>query len=1130
MAWVDVHNIGMTMAGYSATPKRSTAIVLFTDLVASSQFRSRLGDEAAEDLRRRHDRLLADAVEAHRGHVVKTLGDGLMATFAGASDAVAAAVAIQQAIDRHNRSGGSPVPLEIRIGLSAGDVTFEDGDCYGTPVVEAARICAAARGGQILASEIVRLLAGAGGPHRLVPVESLDLKGLSDPLPACEVVWEPAPPSTIPLPPLLSGPGRIFVGRRIELNQLRGSWKNATAGQGRIVLISGEPGVGKTQLAAELAQVAQSDGATVLAGRCDEDLAVPYQPFVEALRHFVEHVPAADLAERLGRYPGELIRLVPDLAERIPGLPAPVRSDPETERYHLFEAVASWLSAPGAGPVLLVLDDLQWAARPTMLLLRRVAQASEATRLLVVATYRDTELGRTHALTDLIADLHRAPVVERISLAGLEAPDVAAFVEEAAGHHLDEEDQALARTVHEETEGNPLFVAEVFHHLTETGLIYVEDGRWIFRRPFHLDLPEGVRDVIGRRLARLSEEARLALVHGAVLGREFEFDVLARMADLGDDTLLDAVEEAAAARVVAEVRGLSSATYRLTHALVRETLRADLSSARKERLHLRAAQAIEAVYAGRTQEHALALAGHYRLAGRSAPVDKVLEYALLAGDVASRVLAWEDAALHWRRALDLMEAHGGDPKRRAALLSRLADLMFVTGLDRAQGIQYATKALALYAELGEKESVARMHSRLGRDMASFHSVMDIPRALEHLRAAEQVLGGGEDSTALTHVYVSLASAEAWAMHAEAGLRSAQRAVEIAGRLGDAGLAALAHSILGGTLGLHGRIVEASAILAESWDTADRVDHRFAGFSSVRQHTILAIQLLDPWEAEHWVKRELDRPRLAQAPEPRSILHGQLAWAQAVSGRLAEARTTLTHAPELPIGAWLAPPLEFWEGNWAEAGRRFAEERQRARVTGNRWEECALGRWLAEASHLAGDDVSAQRFRKEALALEPDALLEAWLRIDAALHWAEAGDGGAVRAHLERARHLMTPVDDWRGLAGRLALAEAVACSACDPAGAETAFSRAVDVFRRFHLPWEEAEALRLWGRALLHAGEPQAADARLQAAAEIYERCEAGRPWLDRLAVNEVILPPSDACERRPPVGSFATGGRPHVK
>src|SRR5205823_1470962 len=155
------------------------------------------------------------------------------------------------------------------------------------------------------------------------------------------------------------------------------------------------------------------DGATVLAGRCDEDLGVPYQPFVEALRHFVDHAPA--LSDRMGRYGGELARLVPELSERIPGLPAPIRSDPQTERYRLFDAVAAWLAVSSVEePLLLMLDDIQWAAKPTLLLLRHVVRAGGG-RVLVLCTYRDTELTHDHPLVDAVADLRRQGGVERIS-------------------------------------------------------------------------------------------------------------------------------------------------------------------------------------------------------------------------------------------------------------------------------------------------------------------------------------------------------------------------------------------------------------------------------------------------------------------------------------------------------------------------------------------------------------------------------------------------------------------------------------------------------------------------------------------------------------------------------------------
>ena len=553
--------------------ERSTAIVLFTDLVGSTELRSRLGDDAAEALRRTHDGLIADAVEGHRGRLVKHLGDGVMATFAGASDALGAAVAIQQALDRHNRSGASGVPLEVRIGASAGDVAFEEGDCFGTPVIEAARLCAAAGGGQILVTEIVRLLAGTGGGHRCTPVGALDLKGLPAPVPACEAAWEPLAEPSLPMPALLTGAGRIFVGRDEELEHLGRLWKEATSGERRVAALAGEPGIGKTRLAVALAAAVRDLGGVVLAGRCDEDLGVPYQPFVEALRHYVTRAPE----RRLGRYPGELARLLPDLAQFVDGLPEPLRSDPETERYRLFDSVAAWLSDLSAeAPVLLVLDDLHWAAKPTLQLLRHVLRFSEPLRLLVVATYRDSDIGRGHPLGDLLAELRQDGQAERLALSGLDAAGVAAFIETAAGHRLDDEEaQELFQVVWRETEGNPFFVAEVMRHLVESGAIGQRDGRWVIKAAVDdLGIPEGIRDVVGRRLSRLAEATNRVLATAAVVGLEFEPAVVERAAGVGEDELLAAVEEATRARLLTEVPG---ARYRFGHALVRATLYDELT-------------------------------------------------------------------------------------------------------------------------------------------------------------------------------------------------------------------------------------------------------------------------------------------------------------------------------------------------------------------------------------------------------------------------------------------------------------------------------------------------------------------------------------------------------------------------
>ncbi len=640
------------------TSGRTTATILFTDLVGSTELRSQLGEQAAEELRRRHDRLLTGIVEAGDGHVVKGLGDGIMATFGGAADALAAAVAIHQAIDRHNRSG--PEPLTVRIGISAGDVTLEDGDCFGTPVIEAARLCEAASGGQILASEMVRWLV-RGGEHHFSPVGPLELKGLPEPVAACEVGWEPLASATVPLPALLTDVGRIFVGRDDQLDRLGHLWKEAATGERRVVLVAGEPGVGKTRLGAELARQVHDEGATVLAGRCDEDLGVPFQPFVEALRHLVGHVDPGDLPTRLGRHAGELERLLPGLRDQLPDAPPLLQSDPETERYRLFEAVTAWLAAcSGDEPVLMILDDLQWAAKPTLLLLRHVARSSEPMKLLIVGTYRDTDLHHDHPLVELLADLRRQAGIERLSLSGFDQAAVADFVAQAAGHDLDEDGLALARAIHAETEGNPFFVREILRHLTETGAIIQQDGRFVTRLAVEeLGIPEGVREVVGRRVSRLSRVTNQVLGLAAVVGTAFELPVVERAGDIDEGSLLTAVEEATSARLLLEIPGVA-ARYRFSHALVRDTLYDQISAARRMGLHRRVAEAIEELHADQLDDHLPALAHHW---ARGAETARAVDYATRAGHRAFAQLAADEAAAYYRQALELREVSGAPADR-----------------------------------------------------------------------------------------------------------------------------------------------------------------------------------------------------------------------------------------------------------------------------------------------------------------------------------------------------------------------------------------------------------------------------------------------------------------------------------
>jgi class 3 adenylate cyclase len=495
-----------------------STVILFTDVVGSTDLSQRLSPDAAEELRRGHFSILRQAIVEAGGTEVKNLGDGLMAVFGSASAALACAVAMQQGVEQDNRNRERSVGL--RVGLSGGEVTREDDDYFGDPVIEASRLCATCEGGQILAADVVRAMAGRRNRHECRSLGELALRGLSDPLETVEVLWEPLgeakTANSIPLPVRLAvRPAVGVVGRESDLRSLTDAAKRVSEGEGReVLLISGEAGLGKTTLVAEVARAAFDRGACVLFGHCEEDLATPYQLFAEALGHYVTHAGEAQLVDHVEAHGSELSRLVPALASRIPGLPPSVATDSDTGRFLLFAAIVALLSTISEHePVVLVLDDLQWADKGSLLLLRHLTAADQAMRVLVLGTYRDSELSRSHPLTDTLAALRRQSGVSRIELTGLDDNDVVAYVEAAAGQALDDAGVGLAHAVYRETDGNPYFVSEVLRHLAETGAIYQDgSGRWTSETTLEqVALPDSVREVIGARVGRLGKDAERVL-------------------------------------------------------------------------------------------------------------------------------------------------------------------------------------------------------------------------------------------------------------------------------------------------------------------------------------------------------------------------------------------------------------------------------------------------------------------------------------------------------------------------------------------------------------------------------------------------------------------------------------------
>ena len=1073
--------------------------ILFTDLVRSTELLDSMGDEQWEPHRRRHFETVRRVVAAHNGEEVKTIGDSFMVVFTSPADAVSCAVAIQQAVEYESRAGAGP-EIQVRVGAHVGEPTREGDDYFGAPVVIARRLCDRAGGGEILVSEVVRALVGSRGSHTFKSTGPLELKGFEEPVAACEVAWDPDTRSTIPLPgALVAGERPPWAGRDDDRQRLRDEWASAKEGALRLVLLAGEPGIGKTRLATEAALEAHVDGATVLFGRCDEEALVPYQPFVEMLRHYLAHAPATDL-DALTPFAGHLARLAPEASLKLPVDYQP--ADPETERYLMFEAVASFLrAAASAGPIVLLFDDLHWADKPTLLLLRHVLRAAAGIPALVLGTYRDTDLDRRHPLAAMLADLRRDAAPQRLSLRGLSLEDVVTLLEARAAHDLDDPGRILAAVLRDETEGNPLFIWETLRHLIETGVLYERDGRWTSDATTieALGIPEGVKEAIGRRLSRLSETCTTVLGCAAVLGRDVDAEVLIAMTGVDDDAVFTALEEAVAAQLLAELELDSRPAYSFTHALVRQTLYEELSVTRRQRLHRRALDAIEQVHARQLERHLPSLAHHAIQAGAAVDPSIAVGYAERAGNAAGLGLAWEEALAHWDAARELMEEHGATPLERARLLERIGDVMYLSGVDYLKGINHLEAALDLYDAAGLHEKAAQMHSRLCRDLSTLAEAVDIGRARAHIEAAAPLLETGPERPAQAHFFASRATMNFFG-NLPASRDDARRAREIAERLGNDRAWATGAVLEGWAAQFLGQPDVAQGLIEQAWEVADRAQATYVVFLAAWFRAICASTLLDPkgfWLAEE----ELGRPRFAQAPTARVILSDMVANGRIYSGDLDGAEAVLATKPDsLAAGTNVQPLLLFHRGDWDAAAaqwqKQLDESTERGTGITSGWTRWGLGRMAASEGRL--DDAEAI-FRDGAEFGE--SIGDRLHRI--ILHGPELAYLAAVGGRTEEARELLAhgepddPTIFGAAVHSRHVARGAIAAAEGRREAADAEFAEATRVTSA--IPLYRASDIWRWGRVLL-PDDPLAAREKFDAAERLFRQHGAGGRWLELLA------------------------------
>ncbi len=766
------------------------AIVLFSDLVDSTALLASLGDDRMEEVRRAHVRDVADAVEAAGGRLVKTLGDGAMASFESALGALRAAAAIQAAVERLDAERGG-IGIAARVGVAAGEPIADGEDLHGMAVVIASRLSSAAGSGEVLIQDVVRALVASRDGVVLEEASEYELKGVPAPVRAARLRWRemavvgptpggervngPPPDATtadLPMPRLLAAYAEEpLIGRDREIEALR----EATAPRPgrRAVLILGEPGIGKTRHAAAAATEAHAGGALVVLARCPPEAVVPFEPWVRAIGELAR---AGDDAWRasLGEAAGpELSALVPELS----GQAAQVEQGrtgeavaAEGARYRLLQGVGAALSrAAGEAPLQVVLDDAHWCDPASAQALAHLLDSAPTPRLVVVVTARDRELGRRHPVSRVLSDLRRTGDLGELRLTGLDPSGLAALVGARTGRAIT---PRLAERLRSRTAGNPFFAGELVRDLDDQGVLRDEGA--LEEAP----VPDAVTGLVEERLGRLDADTERLLRAVAAIGPVAEVDLAARAAGLSAEEAERAVREALSERLVDDVAA-AEATVAFPHALVREALIAAAGDADLARLHLAIARALEEDPEAEPAD----LARHYGLSVELAgPEPAVVAYRAAAAAAAAGH-DHEQAAAHLRSMLGLLPG-GDDAARTSALLELGEQELLSADLVRASGS--FLEAIEMARRSGDGAALARAALGFAGGDIGFGWEIDTGdrTAVELLQEGLEALGEDEPRLALRMIF-RLTYLQAFTEDDEVMPALVERAAALDRRLGDA---------------------------------------------------------------------------------------------------------------------------------------------------------------------------------------------------------------------------------------------------------------------------------------------------------------------------------------------------------
>jgi DNA-binding CsgD family transcriptional regulator len=904
----------------------------------------------------------------------------------------------------------------------------------------------------------------------------------------------------------------VFVGRQQELTFLQQQVDDAFCGEGSLVFITGEAGIGKTRLAWEVRPYARSRGFLWLEGHYLRDEAIPFQAWVEAIRASLRTAPPGIVEKALQPYAAVLARLVPEVTERLKEASSLPALGPDEERLRLFEALAGFfMGIAREQPLALFLDDLQWAS--SIDALPCLARGVATERLLVLGTYREAELDEKPALARTLLALNRERLFYSLPLERLKRTEVVHMVSQTMG---EETSAKLAETVFEKTEGNPFFVEEVLHYLTQSGAVALGEMGWEVKDITLVQLPRSVKAVVGERLERLGEEAQDALAWAAVVGQEFTFPLLKEVAGLEEEKLLEVVDKAVETRALVPIPSLRQEAYAFADEVVRDVLYERIGPARRRRYHLKVGQGMEKVHARRLEEHYDALARHF-LEGND--LEKAAGYALQAGDRATSVYSWERAIVQYKTALDLMEELESGPRQQADVLEKLAQ---VTLLGRGRGaLGYWEKALSIYEDLSDSKKAGEVHLQLGKRAGV---ILDTERRYSHNVKAVALLEPEGESRQLAQAYVQFGDN---AVHGygdrSSGLPLMEKGLALAERLGDTAGVIEAARWLGHALVYHtGEIQQGLALYQRCYQEARKMGNVVtlseAAIDLSREYS----PLRDAEEALRWAEQAVEASKKAGTVRQQIASALALAWACILQGDAPRACLSLETAEQMArkagveIGstylgsgglASVSGRVKIFVGEWTKAQtellRLLAVSEQTNRLPEKQlWANPAIGWLCLEMGDLAGAKMHLEEAATYCHAVG-DNPPELYARALLTRVCSQSGDLEEAAKHLGRAREILSLSTDWLGLAAEVRLAEGTLATAEQRwPEAEAAFQQAVAINRQYHLLYYEAASLLECGQMYLSRnglGDRERGMALLDQALAIFQRIQA-RKMVEKVA------------------------------